>query len=148
MGQKGKILSLTLIILLSGVVYFNSLQNGFHFDDTHHIIDNNHLKGLRYIPELFTNTRTFSVWEGNNRHYRPLLLLTYSINYAIGGLYPAGYHIVNLAFHVGSAFLLFLILQVMLSGSEETQNQEILHSRPFFIALASALIFAVHPFNS
>ncbi|MBI5756244.1 MAG: tetratricopeptide repeat protein [Nitrospirae bacterium] len=142
-------------------MYFNSLQNGFHFDDTHHIIDNNHLKGLRYIPELFTDTRTFSVWEGNNRHYRPLLLLTYSINYAIGGVNPVGYHIVNLAFHVGSAFLLFLILKAMLTptlslppqGGGKKGGGSIaaglsLRSMPFFIALASTLIFAVHPFNS
>src|SRR3972149_5112542 len=45
-----------------------------------------------------------------------------------------GYHVVNLAFHIGSAFLLYLIIKAMLGG--------------FFISLASALIFAVHPFNS
>src|SRR3972149_10075797 len=45
-----------------------------------------------------------------------------------------GYHIVNLIFHIGSVFLLYLIIKAMLGG--------------FYISLASALIFAVHPFNS
>ncbi len=142
-GRPVKLLPLLLILILSGIVFYNSLGNSFHFDDSHHIVDNPYLKSLKDIPELFTDTRTFSVWEGNNRHYRPLLMLTYSINYAIGGLNPFGYHIVNLAFHVGSAFLIFLIVQAI-------------HTPPllkgvqggFFIALAAALIFAVHPFNS
>ncbi|MBI5197758.1 MAG: tetratricopeptide repeat protein, partial [Nitrospirae bacterium] len=58
-----------------------------------------------------------------------------ALNHAIGGLNPAGYHLVNLIFHVGSAFLVFLIVRAILPTS-------------FFPALAAGLVFAVHPFNS
>src|SRR3990172_12565871 len=176
MSFQAKILPFLLITLLSGLIYFNSLENPFHFDDSHHIIDNPHIRSLRDVPNLFTDTRTFSVWPGNNRHYRPLLLLTHVINYALGGLNPIGYHLVNLAFHVGSAFLVFLIVQTMLvppllsSPHKGGKNKPVaardvaagfslrstrdvaagfsLRSTPVFIALTSALIFAVHPFNS
>jgi len=176
MSLQAKILPFLLITLLSGLIYFNSLENPFHFDDSHHIIDNPHIRSLRDVPNLFTDTRTFSVWPGNNRHYRPLLLLTHVINYALGGLNPIGYHLVNLAFHVGSAFLVFLIVQTMLvppllsSPHKGGKNKPVaardvaagfslrstrdvaagfsLRSTPVFIALTSALIFAVHPFNS
>ncbi|MDI6795264.1 MAG: hypothetical protein QME81_20780, partial [bacterium] len=52
--------------------------------------------------------------SGSIIHYRPLWSVSFAINYAIGGLNPVGYHLVNLAFHVGSAFMLFLIVQAML----------------------------------
>src|SRR3990172_6891724 len=174
---KTEILVLFLIALLSAIIYSNSLRNPFHFDDTHHIIDNPYLKSLRHIPDIFTDTRAFSVWEGNNRHYRPLLLLTHSINYAICGLKPAGYRLVNLTFHAGSAFLIFLIVQGMLGSSKEvagSRKSEVrskklevrskIFSLPsmqalrssnflpltsyFYIAFTAGLIFAVHPFNS
>ena len=172
---KTEILVLFLIALLSAIIYSNSLRNPFHFDDTHHIIDNPYLKSLRHIPDIFTDTRAFSVWEGNNRHYRPLLLLTHSINYAIGGLKPAGYRLVNLTFHAGSAFLIFLIVQAMLGSSKEVAGSRKSEVRSkklevrsqklevrsqifssnflpltsyFYIAFTAGLIFAVHPFNS
>src|SRR3990172_5723658 len=138
MSFQAKILPFLLITLLSGLIYFNSLENGFHFDDTYHLIDNPYIRGLKYVPMIFTDTRTFSVWPGNNRHYRPLLLLTHVINYALGGLSPIGYHLVNLAFHVGSAFLVFLIVQAM-SG---------VMGHGVLAALAAGLIFLVHPFNA
>lgn len=125
---------LILFILVSGVVYFNSLNNGFHFDDFHHIVENKDIQDLHNIPIFFIDTNTFS--KDDIDHYRPLLLSTYAINYAVGRLNPAGYHIINLLFHAGTAFLIFLILQLTVKH----------HS--FFTAIASGMIFLVHPFNS
>ena len=123
-----------LFVLVSGIVYYNSLNNGFHFDDFHHIVENKDIRDLHNIPIFFIDTDTFS--KDDIDHYRPLLLSTYAINYSMGRLHPAGYHIVNLLFHAGTAFLIFLILQV------------IVKHHPFFTALASGMIFLVHPFNS
>ncbi len=123
-----------LFLIVSGIVYFNSYNNGFHFDDIHHIVENRDLRDLRNIPIYFIDTDTFS--NDDIDHYRPLLLSTFAINYAIGRLNPAGYHIVNLLFHAGTAFLIFLTLQV------------IARHNPFFTAFASGMIFLVHPFNS
>ncbi len=106
------------LVLLSSLVYFNSLENGYHFDDYHHIVDNPHLKDIRNIPSFFFDTTKFSK-TGWQNHYRPLLLVTYALNYYAGRLQPVGYHVVNLAFHVGSAFLVFLIVESMLAGSKE-----------------------------
>ncbi|MBI5756877.1 MAG: hypothetical protein HZA12_08125, partial [Nitrospirae bacterium] len=113
-----KVVVLAFLIFLTSLVYSNSMGNGFHFDDYHHIVDNPRLKDIRNIPSFFLDITSFSkTWGGN--HYRPLLLTTHALNYYFGRLRPAGYHIVNLAFHVGSAFLLFLILKAMLSSSEQ-----------------------------
>src|SRR3989337_3959438 len=104
-----------LFTLIATGIYYNSFPNGFYLDDMHHIVGNSYLKSLSNIPLFFTDPRTFS--RAGLGHYRPLLLVTYSLNYAAGGLKPAGYHIVNLAFHIGSAFLLFLIVQAMFGGN-------------------------------
>src|SRR3972149_4217623 len=121
-----------LLVVLSGLVYLNSLNNGFYFDDFQYIVENKYIRSLQNIPRFFIDIDTLS--SVGSWHYRPLVLVSHAVNYSIGRLNPAGYHILSLAFHIGTAYLLFLILKTMLGGG--------------FIPLASALIFAVHPFNS
>ena len=136
-----KLIVLILLAVIGFAVYYNSLKNGFHFDDTHHIAGNNYIKSLTNIPRFFIDINTFSA-NREIAHYRPVLMVTHAFNYAVGGLSPIGYHLVNLAFHVGSAFLIFLILNVMLEG--RGQN----HRTAFIASLAAGLIFIVHPFNT
>src|SRR3989304_454254 len=134
---------LSILFALSFAVYFNSLDNGFHFDDSHHIVNNKHIRSLKNIPRFFVDTETFS--DHGGFHYRPLVLITHAINYSMGRLNPAGYHLMNLAFHVGSSFLLFLILKAMLYNASVREGEE---GGGLFAAASAALIFAVHPFNS
>ncbi len=129
---------LALILTLSFAVYYNALWNPFHFDDVHHIQYNTHLRNIGNIPSYFFDMRTFSAGEGYKGHYRPVLLATHALNYLAGGPDPFGYHLVNLLFHVGTAFLIFLISESMLKKSTGS----------FFIALTAGVIFIVNPFNS
>lgn len=124
---------LLLIAVISAAVYANSFHNSFHFDDQHYIVENPYIQDIRNIPSFFSSRGHSSFEKVFTAHYRPLLVTSYAINYAIGGLRPEGYHAVNLMFHAGSAFLVYLILQTML---------------PSWPSVAAALIFAVHPFNS
>ncbi|MBI4714788.1 MAG: hypothetical protein HY760_02420, partial [Nitrospirae bacterium] len=125
-------------------IYANALDNGFHYDDEHHIVYNPHIRGLKNIPSFFIDPGTFSsmVPETDPGMYRPLLLVSHVLNYAVGGLHPSGYHLVNLIFHVGSSFLVFLILRELLSG------RRVRSLSPDFAALAAGLIFLAHPFHS
>src|SRR3972149_8381510 len=115
-GNIVKLVILTFFILLSLGVYFNSLRNDFHYDDLHHIQENFYIRDIKNIPLFFTEPRTFSTLSGMAHHYRPLVMVSYAVNYYFGKLNPMGYHLVNLGFHVGSAFLLFLIIEAMLRG--------------------------------
>src|SRR3972149_7777240 len=107
---------LIIFILLGLGIYFNSLQNGFHYDDQHHIVRNAYIQSPGNIPYFFTEHRMFSALSGVFLHYRPLVMVSYALNYYFVKLDPAGYHLVNLAFHVGAAFLLYLIIENMLAG--------------------------------
>jgi len=145
-NKKGIVL--ILLAVIGFAVYYNSLENGFHFDDTHHIINNNYVKSLTNIPRFFIDTNTFST-NRDMEHYRPLLMITHALNYAAGGLSPVGYHLVNLAFHVGSAFLIFLILNAMLEGiGHGALGMEQNDHTTFLTSLAVGLMFLVHPFNT
>ena len=126
-----------LISILSYIIYANSLNNSFHFDDQHYVVENLYIRSIRNIPAFFQSPRYSSSEKPFTSHYRPLVVSSYAVNYAMGGLDPLGYHLVSLGFHIGSAFLVFLIMQAMLWSTPV-----------YFIPLSAALIFAVHPFKS
>ncbi|HKZ18432.1 MAG TPA: hypothetical protein VJ161_13305, partial [Geobacteraceae bacterium] len=97
-----------LFILLGTGIYWNSFSNPFQYDDQTYVELNENIRTLKNIPEFFVNPRMLAANPYEAGHYRPLVVSSYAVNYAIGGLSPFGYHIGNLAFHVGSAFLVFL----------------------------------------
>ena len=124
------------LILIPGVcilVYFNSLENSFHYDDEHSIQNNIHLRALGNIPTFFVDPATFSR-DADKGMYRPLLLLTYALNYAWGGYEVLGYHVVNLFLHALNACLVWWLVCAMHDRRE--------------VALLAGLLFALHPLGS
>lgn len=163
MSGRCKITLFILISSISIIVYFNALDNPFYYDDTIYIVNNRAIEEWKNIPLMFTHPEFYTAGKGSF-HYRPLLNISFALNRVIGGLDTRGYHAVNLALHIGAAYLVFLIVQAMLGGEQMAGGRNKKSSPPsfirgeesrdgaggdvFFIALASALIFAVHPFNS
>ena len=111
-------------------VYSNSLDNGFHYDDEHSIQRNIHIRDLGNIPLYFTDPSTFSV-DHDKGMFRPLLLVTYALNYAWGGYEVLGYHLFNLALHAATACLVMWLARLLGGGGGW--------------ALGAGLLFAVHP---
>jgi hypothetical protein len=97
------------LLLLTGVFYLNSLDNGFHYDDSHSIVENYHIRSLARIPDFFADPKTFSR-EPAMAMYRPVLQTTYALNYALGKYQPLGYHLVNIALHGLAALLVYLVV--------------------------------------
>ena len=124
--------ALGLIVLLAFVIYGNSLENPFHYDDEHSIVDNLYIRDLSNIPAFFTSPYMFSATQGGM--YRPVLLISYGFNYYFGGYEVLGYHLVNLSIHMAGALLVYWLASLTL-GSRR-------------IALFAGLIFAAHPANT
>lgn len=124
--------SLALIALVL-LVYANSFDNSFHFDDHHSIERNTAIRSLISVPEFFTDGNTFSA-DPDVSMYRPLLLVTYAVNHTLGGIEPAGYHVANALFHACFVLLAFH------AGCRLTGR-----ARPMWWAAA---LLAVHPLNS
>ncbi len=117
-----------LVLGLAGVVvYARTFAVPFVFDDVHAIVQN--LRIREWSAELL-------------RSDRPLVELTLAFNYALGGLGVAGYHVVNLALHVGCGLLLYDVVRrtFRLTGS--------LPGREDDAAFVAGLIFLVHPLQT
>jgi protein O-mannosyl-transferase len=112
------------------MLYANSLDNSFHYDDTHSLIENVHVRSLANVGRFFVDPGAFSAMP-EARMYRPLLLVSYAVNHAIDGYEPFGYHLFNVLLHAINACLVWLIAQRVLGR----------HS----MALTAALLFATHP---
>lgn len=116
--------SLHLIPLALGLlVYAGTFQNSFHYDDLHSILVKPWIRGLDQIPNFITSWRS-----------RPLLLLSFNLNYAWGGFDVWSWHVVNIGIHLLNIFLLFKMLEAMRAGR--------------LVILFSAIVFAVHPLNT
>ena len=113
--------------------YGNSLHNSFHFDDEHSLVKNPHVRRLANIPQYFVDSQMFSRNPGSEM-YRPLVLVSYAVNYAMGGYSVETYHLFNAALHLLAAGFFFAVL-IALGLSENA-------------ALAGALLFAIHPLTS
>ena len=64
---------------------------------------------------------------------RPLTYFTFWLNYRLGGSGPAGYHLVNLALHLGAVLLAFGVLKRLIDRRA---------------AMIAAAIFAIHPIQA
>ena len=121
------------LICLPMAVYLNSIQNPFHYDDIHSIVDNPHIRQLGNIPSFFVDPTLFSAQE-ENAMFRPLLLTTFAVNYAISGYEVWSYHLVGILLHAGCVLLVWGIGRQLLKED--------------LAAGLGALIFGLHPINS
>ena len=127
-------------LLLAGAIaatYSNGLHVPFVFDDWHTIEQNPAIRTLGRIPGYFVDPDTTTVLH-ENKDLRPLLLVTMALNYRLSGLDPWSYHVVNLLLHWIVTLLVFRIVRDHLWLGAEAMP----------VALAAALIVAVHPLNT
>src|SRR5437773_6010529 len=101
----GLALCLSLIVAVGVVIYSNSLNGPFIFDDRAAILRNDSIQHLSNI------TKTLSPPPETPIAGRPIVNLSLAINYAVGGFDVVGYHVWNVAVHVASALLLFGIVR-------------------------------------
>lgn len=118
---------LNLIIVLCSVtvtVFAGTFSGDFHYDDSSTILENLHLDGWR-------------TFVGHLDHMvRPVLYGTFLFDRSLHGNNPAGYHLLNLLLHLGSGFLVYLILTRAVT--EDTRPV------PFW----TALVFLIHPITT
>jgi len=85
------------LFILCLALYWNSLECEFVFDDISAIRDNKDLRSHVPLKNLLKNDfwGTSMSKEQSHKSYRPLTVLTFRWNYAVGGLQPTGYHLVT-----------------------------------------------------
>ncbi len=133
--------ALSLVILAAAIlaVYANSFRGVFVFDDVG-VIQNN-----GSIVRLWPLWPVLSPPPGITSTGRPLLNLSFAVNYALGGLNVWGYHAVNLAIHLANALLLFGVVRRSLSLPA---LRERFGGAAVALSFAIALLWAVHPLQT
>lgn len=117
------------------LAYLNALDNPFVYDDRYQILKNPTITDVSNIPRMFVQ----SVWQFMNQsaqepvgaYYRPLFNIALIVNFQLFGVEPLGWHLVSVLLHVAVTAGVYVVARQWSLGSEA--------------AIASALLFAVHP---
>lgn len=138
---------LVLMALITTAVYYGVWSGGFLRDDFPVITENPWITSPAYIPEIFTST-LWGFYEGDfitgeSNYYRPVMHLLLMGSYALFKTSPAGYHVVNLLFHILNAFAVFFIASALLSSDKKKPG-----SLPWLLPFGAALFFSLHPANA
>ncbi len=126
-----------LTAALSQLVYVNSLSNQFTYDDEFTIVNNYFIKSLQNIPDLF-NKNYFTL--SGELSYRPVVTLSYFIDYALWKMNPFGFHLTNSLLHTLNSILFFILLMWFSSCQHPFPS-----SRYTKISFIGAVIFSCHP---
>ncbi len=124
---------LALFFIVGFIVYGNSLQNKFLFDDIHLILDNVFVRSFNFAPYYFKGLLSSSA--SSPVMFRPLLMLTFNFNYLMNAYNVFGYHVLNITIHIFNAYVLYLILSLLFSSAHKG------------VLVFVGLIFLMHPLN-
>jgi Tfp pilus assembly protein PilF len=128
--RANQILPVALLVIVCVVVYFNSLFNGFVFDDRGTIVENKYIVNLIENLPSFFNSSYFKIAE-LEESYRPVATFSYHLLYAIFELNPFGYHLGSLILHILNVILVYALMNLVQNNKTSS--------------LVSALLFACHP---
>lgn len=142
-------LAFLLLCLLVFLVYSNTFDASWHFDDYPHIVNNQLLHINDLLPKTLVQTLSAPP-SGHNpdepeRFYRPLSCLTFAVNWYFCKEGVAGYHLINIVIHCLTGFILFLTVLNLF----ESPNLKGTHGGSrHFIALLTAVLWVINPIQT
>jgi tetratricopeptide (TPR) repeat protein len=130
--------SYSILLLLVIFTYLPSVSGGFLLDD-HHLIETNPLIHTRQSLDRFFLQEDGIVpersWKSSHTgYYRPLVNLTYRMDYLLWGMNPGGFRTTNMILHLMTCIMLFRVLCFLFKDNRA--------------ALWTACIFALHTTNT
>lgn len=128
-----------LIPLLAIVAYANTWRVPMLLDDAFALINNASIRNLRDLGTVLAPADDLPTAG------RPLLNLSFALNYAVGGLAVPGYHAVNLGLHILAGLALFgVVRRALHAGTSATMSTRTADA----IAFAIAALWTAHPLQT
>ena len=125
-----------VIFVFAFLLYANTLGHDFVWDDFELIVQNPALQ--TFDPSTIGRVFTEGFWpvehRGASEYYRPLVTLSYHIDYNLFGQNPMGYHVVNVLLNALVCVAVFLFVSMFFGNT--------------VLGLVTSLIFAVHPVHT
>ncbi|OLD63243.1 MAG: hypothetical protein AUI47_09785 [Acidobacteria bacterium 13_1_40CM_2_68_5] len=128
-AARGRAAALAVAVVCA-LVNLPSVRPGFIHDDHRIIEQNERIRGLELLPQVVSTGYWMPGDVAGPSLYRPITLLTFTLNHSMGGLRPFGYRVVDLLLHVLNSMLVF-----RLAGLRQSLDTPLL----------AGLLFAVHP---
>jgi Flp pilus assembly protein TadD len=129
--------AVALIAIAAGLFYATSLKGEFVYDDLAAIVENETIRRWSWaavIPPAGVTTSG-----------RPLVNLSFALNYALGGEAVAGYHVFNILIHVAAGLALFGLVRRTL---ELPALRGRFGAAAPALALSVALLWTLHPLQT
>ncbi|MEO5958306.1 MAG: tetratricopeptide repeat protein, partial [Opitutaceae bacterium] len=136
-GPRAHALAAFAIVAAALAAYANSFRAPFIFDDIASIVDNPTIRRLWPPGDALSPPKDFGFTVSG----RPLLNLSFAINYAIGGLNVWSYHALNLLIHTLAGLTLFGLVRRTLVRSQ-------LSALSSQLSFATALLWTLHPLQT
>ncbi len=121
-----------LLALPALLIYSNTFESAFHFDDFYSIVNNPSLKSPLHAGAIW------SFWPT-----RFVTYLTLAANHALGQDRVFGYHVFNLIVHLVSSLLVWWFF--LLTFSTPALRNDAIVSRAGLLSFFAALVFETHP---
>jgi protein O-mannosyl-transferase len=133
MIKTGKFFPFLIICLAVLVVYLPSFSGEFILDDTSLIESNTYIREWHSFGSYLSQEDGYNINLANihSGYYRPLVNLSYTLDYKIWGINGPGFRLTNLILHLFVCIALFCFYELILKKRN--------------IALLLAFIFALHP---
>lgn len=147
-NQRQNVNAFLLLTILICLIYSNTLNSSWHFDDEPNILLNNylHLTDLDFKPLAKTLFST-SADSDAPKLYRPVSCLTFALNWYFGQDRVIGYHVVNICIHVITSFFLFLVVRQLVT-LVTTDGDINASAKKYFVALLTAVLWAAAPIQT
>lgn len=131
--EVGSLQAALLLVVLAGLIYANSLGNGFVFDDSLLISDNVEIQNLERLPQIieWAGRRPVALPADQGIRHRPVRTAALAVQYSLFGMNPTGYRVVNILLHILNGTLVFVIVKALLGRG--------------LPAVLAAGLFVVHP---
>ena len=117
------------IIIITFIVFYPSLKNGFtNWDDPGYVTENNlitqlNAKTIKYIFSHFVMS-----------NYHPITMISIAVDYHFAKLNPFQYHFVNIIFHLLNSILVFILIYRI-------------SNKKWIVAFVVTLLFSLHPMH-
>ena len=135
------VVHILIIVILGILIYSNTFNAPFVFDDTDSIVNNPAIRDVRHMID-----------PQNMYGNRYVGFLTFALNYNMHGLNVVGYHIFNLFIHLLNALFVYwlIILTFRTPYVSACLQKDVLKTSDFYrwIPLFTALLFVSHPIQT
>jgi hypothetical protein len=138
------------LFIICFILYGNTLQNGYAFDDYIYTYHNDFIKkGFSAIKDIFDKGSLYGVTKDKASQYRPLTLLSFMVEVSIFSFNPHISHFFSIFLFALTTVLLYFFLQKILIPKQiasEEEGQMLWHKQA--IIISATLLFAFHPIHS